>query len=1178
MNKRLYRSFITALAILSGISDTNAQEQNDSSRIKLKRKAAIEKVRYVRIELPSDKKEALTLAEVEVRSGGRNIALDGKARQSSTGFGGIAYHAIDGVKNPKYQLNGAPGQSHTNHAKGNWWELDLGDSFTIDEIEIWNRERPYAHRLNGFTLQLLNEKRQQVFARYNNAAPDGSILFNFSKNSHNAYRGHDGKPNAPMPMSRPQGKDSTQQVVPPDYRDPVPFAFQKGDTIALIGNGLAARMQHDGWVEPLLQRETAGLDLSFRNMSMSGDRANAYPRSSGFTPMNAYLKQVEADVIFCFFGYNESFGKAEKLSYYENQLKSMVQSLRSAQPNGTSFPRIVLFSPIAHENLQDPNLPDGKENNENLELYTTATAKVAEEVGVSFVDLFQPTKALFEDPDKAQPLTLNGIHLTAEGNRHLAGIIAKALLKRESLASKEDPTLQKIKAAVMDKNWYWHNRYRATSGNDIWGSRSKLKYMDGQTNATVLQHELIMLDQLTANRDQHIWATSQGRDHQIDDSNVPPAIVVKTNIGSRGDSKHKEGSSDYKSPAETMASIKVPEGFKLNLFADEERFPQLANPVQLQVDTKGRLWAASWNSYPKWEPLKPMNDALLIFPDDNKDGVADRCIEFAKVHNPVGFEFWNGGVIVTCQPDILFLKDTDGDDIADVRQVLIQGIGSADTHHAANNLLHGPDGAIYWQSGVFLHNNHETPWGPSLKTGASGLYRFDPRRYTVSFHADGYSPNPHGTCFDYWGYHYAQDGTGGRSVQIRQEGKGFKSYALCDRLVRPATNGAIISSANFPDEIQQNYVYGNVIGFLGLKHFKLHREGFHPKNYGFGEVWGTLEEDFVVGSDKNFRLTDVEFGEDGALYIADWHNVIIGHLQHNLRDPSRDHKHGRIYRMVYEKKPLQQPVKIDGQPIADLLDNLKHPIDGVRHRTRIELSERDSKEVIAELEKWITQFNPKRRDHAHHLLEALWLHQQHNIRNEELLNHLLNSPQPHAVQAAKNVEFYWKKSNPARQIQAPIVNEDLHAAPKVKAPSHLKHEEIELFKLGAEVYHREAHCATCHQGDGNGLGEIYPPINASKWATGDPERLIKLTLHGLWGEITVNGKTYHPDKGVPPMTAFRSILDDTETAAVLTFIRNHWSNKGSPIYPQDVKKVREATKDRNSFYKAEELLREHPHQ
>ena len=128
------------------------------------------------------------------------------------------------------------------------------------------------------------------------------------------------------------------------------------------------------------------------------------------------------------------------------------------------------------------------------------------------------------------------------------------------------------------------------------------------------------------------------------------------------------------------------------------------------------------------------------------------------------------------------------------------------------------------------------------------------------------------------------------------------------------------------------------------------------------------------------------------------------------------------------------------------------------------------------------------------------------------------------------------------------------------------------------MFYKDGSCSTCHQETGLGLENIYPPIVKSQWVTGDKERLIKLTLHGLWGEITVNGKTYHPDKGVPPMTAFRSILDDTETAAVLTFIRNHWSNKGSPIYPKDVKKVREATKDRNSFYKAEELLREHPHQ
>ena len=90
-----------------------------------------------------------------------------------------------------------------------------------------------------------------------------------------------------------------------------------------------------------------------------------------------------------------------------------------------------------------------------------------------------------------------------------------------------------------------------------------------------------------------------------------------------------------------------------------------------------------------------MNDALLILPDDNGDGVADRVIEFAKVHNPTGFTFWNGGVIVVSQPDILFLKDTDGDDKADVRQIILQGLDSADTHHAANSLVIGPDGGLF---------------------------------------------------------------------------------------------------------------------------------------------------------------------------------------------------------------------------------------------------------------------------------------------------------------------------------------------------------------------------------------------------------------------------------------------------------------------------------------------------
>ena len=302
----------------------------------------------------------------------------------------------------------------------------------------------------------------------------------------------------------------------------------------------------------------------------------------------------------------------------------------------------------------------------------------------------------------------NGIHLNTDGYKELSKIISKALLGQ---AGSTD-NLEKVYSAIQDKNWHWHNRYRATDGNDIWGSRSVLSFVDGQTNADVLIPELKMLDIMTANRDLAIWAAAAGKEFQIDDSNVPPHVEVISNIGggSRSSSELKEGSTDYLTPEESLAQIEVPEGFELNLFASEVQFPDLANPVQMQVDSKGRLWAASWNSYPKWRPGDEMIDSLMIFEDTDNDGKADVRKVFAHIHNPLGFEFWGGGVLVTSGPDLWFLKDTDGDDKADVRFPIVQGLGTSDTHHAANNLIMGPDGGIYWQSGIFLMHNHETPW------------------------------------------------------------------------------------------------------------------------------------------------------------------------------------------------------------------------------------------------------------------------------------------------------------------------------------------------------------------------------------------------------------------------------------------------------------------------------------
>ena len=956
-------------------------------------------------------------------------------------------------------------------------------------------------------------------------------------------------------------------VVPRNATAQVPFEFKNDDVVAIFGNGLADRMQHDPWVETALQANLRGMNVRFRNMSFSGDMVNRRPRNKGFTNDTEYLQHVAPSVVWVMYGYNESHAGEAGAKAYEDELVKLVEKYRALRKEKGVDARFVLFSPIAYENTGNPLLPDGSELNTNLRAIADATRNAAKRTETTFVDLFDPTTELYGATE--EQLTLNGIHLNAAGYGKLADVVSKALV------GKPAPSLEsmaKIYEAVEDKNWHWHNRYRATDGNDIWGSRSGLSFVDGQTNADVLKHELKMLDIMSANRDKVIWATAEGQSVTPDDSNVPAPVVVKTNVGggSKSSSKDKEGSTDYLTPEESLEKIRVPEGFQLNVFASEDMFPDLANPVQLQVDTKGRLWAASWNSYPKWEPGDTLLDSLMIFEDTDNDGVADKRKIFAHVHNPLGFEFWGGGVLVTSGPDLLFLKDTDGDDKADVRFPILQGLGTSDTHHAANNLIYGPDGGIYWQSGIFLVHNHETPWGGNLNTGGSGMYRFDPRTYAITPIAAN-SPNPHGTSFDKWGYLYANDGTGGRSYQVYPFNDGFRMKTLLTKEFRPVAANEILSSDHFPEEMQQDFLICNVIGFLGVKQYDLDRGDGGKRDYG--DVWGTPGKELLNSSDRNFRPSDAIIGEDGALYVADWHNMIIGHMQHNIRDPSRDHKHGRILRLTVKDRPLQKPVAIHGQPIPALLENLKHPVNGVRHRTRVELSARDTAEVIPAVEEWAAKFNPDDETEGHHLLEALWLHQQHHVQNYEILNKLLASEVGHLATAAKTVQHMWTKFDMRRAKQ-------FAASPEQKivnyrTPRHLDKKFHKLYSDGSKIFQRESHCATCHLTNGEG-NAVYPTLVGSPWVTGSEDRLVKLALHGMWGKLKVRGKTYDPARGVPPMTAFRDILKDQELAAVLTFVRNTWGNKASAIDPKTVARIRSETSDRTIFWKPEELLETHP--
>ncbi|MEO2018162.1 MAG: PVC-type heme-binding CxxCH protein [Fuerstiella sp.] len=767
--------------------------------------------------------------------------------------------------------------------------------------------------------------------------------------------------------------------------------FKKGDHIAIVGNTLADRMQHYGWLETILQTRFPRQELVFRNLGFSADTLTTRPRSQNFGTPDEWLAKVKADVIFAFFGYNESFAGEEGLPSFRQDLADYIDHWQGQKYNGQSAPRLVLFSPIAHEDLRDPNLPDGSENNVRLKFYTAAMENVANEKGVQFVNLFASTNRLYKNQREEAANTINGIHLNEKGNAVLARIIEQALFSTPGQQVKMPATRE----AVLAKNHIWHNIYRATDGYSVFGGRSSLKFVDGQTNFVVQERELEMLNVMTANRDKVIWAAANGKTIKVDDSNLPdPIPVISNKQGQLDGGKH-----EFLGGEEAIEMMTMHSGMEIGLFASEEQFPELVNPVQSAVDTDGRLWVAAWPTYPHWNPREKMNDKLLILPDDDGDGKADRCITFADgLHNPTGFEFWNGGVLVAMTPDIFFLKDTDGDDKADIKERIFHGIDSADTHHTANGFVMGPAGRFYFSRGIFHYENFETPTRTyRADSRTCGVFRFDPVKFEID-HQFRISPNPHGDCFDQWGRQMVNDGTSGTGDYVGFPGRGAPKR-LFDKRMRPVPATLILDSDHFPESVRGNMLIENVIGFQGVMQYKFEEDG--------ASLHASEVETIVYSTDPNFRPSDMEIGGDGALYILDWQNPLIGHMQHNLRDPSRDNLHGRVYRVTASGRPTMLVAKMKGKPVAEVVKYLGSSTLGERYRARLELTGRDSKEVVAAVTKWAAQFDASNPEHGRPLTEALWTHQRHRIPNMHLLNRVLGSADENARASAVKVLAEW---------------------------------------------------------------------------------------------------------------------------------------------------------------------------
>ena len=981
--------------------------------------------------------------------------------------------------------------------------------------------------------------------------------------------------------------------------------------------------------------------LFIRNMCDGGNTPGFRPHSGRFSPWaflgaekfqtelgnfsnsqghfetpDQWLTRLQTDIVLAFFGYNESFEGEEGLANFEGELEAFIQHTLNQEYNGKSAPQLLLVSPIAFQNLSDQfDLPDGKKENNNLKMYADAMQKIADKNNVPFIDVFSPTKKWFASGEQ---LTVDGFQLNDIGYQKFSKLLVENIFKNNNTPTENNRQL--ILDAVLEKNWFWHDDFKSPNGVHVFGRRYNPFGADNYPDEIKKKREM------TAIRDQAIWKAAKGEKMDIAaaDAKTHPLKKIQTNykVGDYG-----RGENKYLYDQDAEATLKVPSGYKIELFASEKDFPELANPVQLSFDNKGRLWVAVMPTYPHYKPGDPKpSDKLIILEDTNGDNKADKLTIFAEnLHIPAGFELAPEGVYISQGTNLKLYSDTDGDDKADKEEIILSGFDDHDTHHVISAFCADPSGAIVMGEGVFLHTNVETPYGPVRATNG-GFFRYSPKRKHLERTAQIPIPNPWGTAFDEWGQDIYLETSGPdirwmlpSSIKSRYGQGNDKSPNLVEEKhkVRPTSGVEFVSSRHFPDKVQGDLLLNNSIGFLGMKQHQTLKDetGFKLK----------FRQNLVEGSDQNFRPVDMEFAPDGSLYMADWHNVLIGHMQHNARDPLRDHLHGRIYRITYPSRPLVKPAKIANAAIPILLDNLKLPEYRTRYRTRRELRGRNVNEVLQAIQSWVENLDSNDSKYEHHLLEALWVTWGLNKIDVKLLLQLLEAKDFRARAAAVRVLRYsghqiknqtellikaaadkdsrvrleamvagsWLPKNDGlkiveeagkhpldRWMEAPYKRALAHLNDKnleveiKEIFTHLKGTNRELFIKGKELYEREAYCGTCHQANGQGLEAAgYPPLRQSKWVVEDEERLIKLTLKGIYGPMTVLHQKY---EGKVPMTPFEGLMNDEEIAAVLTYVRNTFSNKATVISPEKVKEVRASIAKKDGFYIANDLLKEHP--
>ncbi len=414
--------------------------------------------------------------------------------------------------------------------------------------------------------------------------------------------------------------------------------------------------------------------------------------------------------------------------------------------------------------------------------------------------------------------------------------------------------------------------------------------------------------------------------------------------------------------AAELAKLHVPPGFEIQLVAAE---PDIHKPMNLAFDATGRLWVTTSVEYPFPAKDRPGRDRLMIFEDFGPDGRARKVTQFADGLNiPIGvYPFRSPGpdgkvtwkAIVWSIPNIWLLEDTDGDGRADRRELLYGAFDvSRDTHGNQASFRRGFDGWLYATHGFNNDSHVHGRDGNQVDLNSGNTYRMRLDGSRMEHHTWG-QVNPFGLAWDERGNLYSSDCHSAPVYQLLSggyypsfgkphDGLGFAPVLMEHAHGSTAIDGMIYYTDDlWPAEYRDHVLIGNVMTSR-INHDRLEFHGSSPR--------AVEEPDFVVADDPWFRPVDNLLGPDGALYIADFYNRIIGHYEVPLSHPGRDHDHGRIWRVVYKggsATPHLRPAAL-AQDLDGLLGELGSPNLNRRMLAMNDLADRFGSQVLASLE------------------------------------------------------------------------------------------------------------------------------------------------------------------------------------------------------------------------------------